>query len=120
MEELACVRTFPGIPDPDGPDEWMDITGRVMNPHTAQVELAKIAAVTVRVFNEQNGLVITVKGPMPVTLLDAGQTYQFDLRHDDSPLPDAASCAVAFTGADGNALPLEGMTEAEVTVLPLP
>ena len=120
MEELACVRTFSGVPNPNGPNEWMDITGRVMNPHTAPVELAQIAAITVSVYNEQSGLVITVKGPMPVTRLDAGQTYQFDLRHDDSPLPDAASCAVALTGADGDALPLDGMTEAEVTILPLP
>jgi hypothetical protein len=120
VEELTCERFFAGIPNPDGPSEWLIVAGRVLNPHPGPVQLAANAALTARILDAQGGLVVTVRGPMAVTSLDAGQTYGFDLRYDEAALPAAASCGVEFTAADGETTPLEGMTSIEVTIVALP
>jgi hypothetical protein len=120
VEELTCERFFAGIPNPDGPSEWLIIAGRVLNPHPGPVQLATNNALAVSILDAQGALVVTVRGPMAVTSLDAGQTYTFDLRYDDAALPAAASCAVEFTTSDGEQAPLEGVTSAEIAIVALP
>lgn len=121
VTSLVCERFYPGVPDPDGTDEWFNVRVEVKNAGSRNVALREPAIAQVRVPGGAEGGMMTVNIDLPVSVLEPGATYQFSGSNLAAPLPGAHTCQVIFMPAeDGVFLIMAGTSQAEITTTAAP
>jgi hypothetical protein len=114
------VRTFPGVPSVDRPNQWIDVTARITNPGAEPVQIGSIAPLSVTFYDGAGNLLNTTKGPIPVTQFEPGQTHTVTLKEEDPELPTATTCKISVSGPDNKPVPMGGLESAGITELALP
>lgn len=122
VDSLVCERFFPGIPNPDGPNEWLNISGTITNVGDHNLNFARLEPpVIVEVLDLNGQTVVTVEPELRENVLVAGQLTRFDADPINEWHPSAVNCRVKFNLAeDGQKLVMQGETQVEVTIFAAP
>jgi hypothetical protein len=96
VDSFVCQRFFPGVPNPDGPNEWLNISGAVSNPNIGiHLNLAEIA-LSVDVLDESGDVVRSVPLTTAVQTLAPGESTMFNGEPVNEVTPTAITCRIAF------------------------
>lgn len=126
VDALVCERLFPGVPNPDGPNEWLNVSGTVTNVGALDIVFASVFAstgppVVVDLLDLDGRLLISLEPKLANSVLPAGQAARFEADRINAEHPSVASCRVRFNLDEiEQALSAVGKTEAEVTIFAAP
>ena len=122
VDSFVCERFFPGIPNPDGPNEWLNISGTLTNVGDQNLKFANLEPpVIVEVLDLNGQAVVTMEPNLSVNVLVAGQLARFEADPINREHPSAVSCRVTFNLAeDGQNLEIHGENQVEVTIFAAP
>lgn len=90
LNDLSCVDFHSGVPVPNGPDRWYQISGSLFNSGELALPLRGI----IEIRNAAGTTLISHSDLFP--LVEPGQTVAFDERVDLSIQADNFSCRVTF------------------------
>lgn len=121
VDSLVCERFFPGVPNPDGPNEWLNISAEITNSGRPGTLSDGPIDLIVNVFDAAGETVVLVELENDGLALAPGESKTYFAPTINERHPAAKSCAISavLSGSD-KAISLSGETESEVTILAAP
>ncbi|MBN4064412.1 hypothetical protein JYU04_01600 [Dehalococcoides mccartyi] len=106
LNDLSCVDFHSGIPVPDGPNSWFNLSGSLSNAGDSDLQLLGV----IEIRNSEGQTLITNSNL--VSLVEAGGTATFGHRVELSVQADDFTCRVTFTRSGDESI--EHVTIADV------
>lgn len=98
---MTCERFHAGIPNPDGPGEWLHVFGKVTNTGESDIDLSSRATPLGVEILDVDGNAVMVVEPVPAsTDLASGETVWFGIEPINDWHPFADSCRLSFNLAE--------------------
>ena len=95
VDSSVCQRFFPGVPNPDGPNEWLNISGSVTNPDDELPLYTDEFALAVEVLDADGSVIRSVPVTTAVETLAPGESTTFNGESVNAEHPTATTCRVA-------------------------
>lgn len=96
VDSFVCQRFFPGVPNPDGPNEWLNISGSITNPDVEMPLSLSEHELRVEVLDSSGAVVRTVPVTTDAQTLAPGATTTFNGEPVNEENPTASTCRIAF------------------------
>ncbi len=122
VDTLVCERFFPGVPNPDGPNERLNVNGSVTNTGGSAIDLSdRPSGFVVELLTAEGALILKLTPEFTETVITPDQLTSFTAPTVNAQHPTAASCQIKTVSGTSRAdVALEGKLTTEVTILAAP